>query len=439
MADDLCAGMGVKISCYIDGELEGAALRGFLDHLAVCPSCREALAEAERAEAVLKQGFPPLLTPPSDFTDRVMADLPDLYRKEAQPAQVLPLRKKYVWVKRVGALAAGLVIVIGMTVADPFHMLLVDPPAVNVGDTGKDPTPPAHDPDPVILDPGTVEDPGDSTTVTLPEGEATGSSGETGEPNEPAPPPVKPGQGESNSESGNKPAETKPAAGENEGTAKPETEKPAPEPEPSIQGEIRLPQAAFSAQGVGSFDLRLVASHDGCDVSNAVINSSQNMVSYYLAVDGMVQLWQVDWASGNEPEFVKSFDASEVEAADAAAQGSEVVSAFSPDGSMLAALTTDDAEGEGLWLTGITNEQSAKRIFDKPCGTLLSWAPNSGKLVFTDQGQSLYVAYPAEDVVSPVAMGDVKQVFWLDRGTTLLFLMRPDPGKPIGLYIATLP
>ena len=450
-----CQKRQAEIYLYLDGQLSAERTADLLQHIEYCDECRELLAEATALEQLLHE-VGPLVEPPAGFAASVIAALPSSSVvtdvSETTSAKVIPLMKRFPWVARLGTVAAAAAIVIGVAVANPFgDGQVVQPlpatpenPNISVGEA----TPPSTEsitPEPADLSEVPKEE---DTIVTsnenspveeMPSDNAT--SGQTTDTVEVEQEPLTMNQPSENDTTTQQPTETLPVQ-END------NQNDTTRNEPGVSGEISLPKAAYGTVGVGRFEMRLIAAHEGVDVLSPMVNEKTNIANYYVEVDDKIQLWQVNINDCSEPTFVAAFDnladaqsSTEVASATqipAALSEEESFSAFSPDGSMVATTVTGEEE-PGLWLASISNTDEPTRLFDKQCGTILSWAPNSGKIVFTDHQGCLYVGYPAEELVFPVATGTASQVIWLDRGNTIVFVMTPEGSNHCGLYMAQLP
>jgi len=406
-----------NIYLYIDGLLAREDAADLIAHLEICPDCRDFMMKAKAFDAFLHENMA-MVEPPVDFSARVMAALP----AEEKTAKIIPFTKRFSWASKLGSLVAALALVVGIALANPFAGV------VQIAGT----------------------EPGESSDPSVNVGNAEGAQPSVSSPDDTAV--TDPQESEKNQEvdtTVQKPAvqvaATEPTDPEQPTEVEPVTQEPS---QPTESGDISLPKAAYGAVGVGRFEMRLIAAHEGLDVLSPLANEKTKIINYYIQIDGKTQLWQVNFSENVEPAFVAAFDSMEDAKAnmveeDSLKQASTMISqegasAFSPDGSMLAAIVNGDEE-PGLWLAGISNSQEPWRMFEKQCGSVLSWAPNSGKLVFTDSQGCLYVAYPAENMVFPIATGTVSQVIWVDRGNTIIFLMCPEGSQNYGLYVAQLP
>ncbi len=415
-----------NIFLYLDGLLSKEDAVELFAHLEQCCICQDYMKEAQAVDALLHENLP-MIDPPAGFSTRVMTALPP------ESAKIIPFTRRFSWPAKFGTIAAALAIVVGVALANPFGGNVVQPggndpnhSSINVGQNQPVPDQPAVSP------PDDTTNPGSQGTQTG----ITSTPADTQKPaSQPKDTPI--------TTTGD--ATEAPASDDKNGTNDTAGQEPAT---PTESGEISLPKAAYGAVGIGRFEMRLIASHEGVNILSPLANEKTKLVNYFVQVDGKTQLWQVNFEDNVEPTFVAAFDSMEdakatitqnenLKKADAAIN-QEGISAFSPDGSIMAAFVNGEDE-PGLWLAGISNTQEPWRIFDKQCGSILSWAPNSGKLIFTDNQGCLYVAYPAENMVLPIATGTVSQLIWVDRGNTIIFLMCPEGSQYYGLYVAQLP
>jgi len=91
----------------------------------------------------------------------------------------------------------------------------------------------------------------------------------------------------------------------------------------------------------------------------------------------------------------------------------------SPDGTQLAG--NMGGTESGLWISDISSSAPAQPFSSEGGGKVLEWAPNSGKLVFTNAQGSLYIAYISEGLVLMVCEEPVYSVIWCSDSRGIYF------------------
>ncbi|MBQ9992908.1 MAG: hypothetical protein IJP33_05735 [Firmicutes bacterium] len=91
----------------------------------------------------------------------------------------------------------------------------------------------------------------------------------------------------------------------------------------------------------------------------------------------------------------------------------------SPDGTQLAG--NMGGNDSGLWISDIASSAPAQLFSAEGGGKVLEWAPNSGKLVFTNAEGSLYIAYISEGFVLMVCEEPVYSVIWCSDSRGIYF------------------
>lgn len=206
-------------------------------------------------------------------------------------------------------------------------------------------------------------------------------------------------------------------------TAQPRSSAPAAvqsqggeEPLPEGSGQLVLPRAAYGSTAQGTLSVRLLAKVEGNAIYAPNVSARGKSAAFYTADDQNIYTWQVDLAEASLPDVTAVTPLSE--ASDALVGTTAAVSATdlvgSPDGTMLA-----QNSREGLWIS--LTEGEVFLLTEEGAGSLLAWAPDSSKLLFTNAEGALFVGYPLERRIYQVTDMPVKDVCWSEDNKTVVF------------------
>lgn len=206
-------------------------------------------------------------------------------------------------------------------------------------------------------------------------------------------------------------------------TAEPRSSAPAAvqsqggeEPLPEGSGQLVLPRAAYGSTAQGTLSVRLLAKVEGNAIYAPNVSARGKSAAFYTADDQNIYTWQVDLAEASLPDVTAVTPLSE--ASDALVGTTAAVSATdlvgSPDGTMLA-----QNSREGLWIS--LTEGEVFLLTEEGAGSLLAWAPDSSKLLFTNADGALFVGYPLERRIYQVTDMPVKDVCWSEDNKTVVF------------------
>ncbi len=380
-----CRDMEILIQKAIDNNLSAAGQKILHAHLAVCPTCRQLYQEYFELDQLLQNNLPQVDVP-ADLGEKVMSAINE--------AKVVPLSpagagrnstKKKLIVSRVAlvAVAAALFLAVG------FSGLFSNETNrgenfLPIADLDEQDNPGGDE----INTPGTIDtqDPGQED-ITDPDVDPEG--GNASDPN--------------------------PSNGKPEKDTQNET----------YGGGIALPSVAYGGANHGSYSLYTLASHEEFDAILPMV--SGNTVTYYLNADGYYLEWQTDLGRGSEPSFAGEIESLPVGSAIAkftdlsADYGYNYVVANSGDG-MTRAINRG-GDNSGLWLLDLTNSSAAPVLISNAHGggDIVSWAPDSNKVLYTDAGGSLYVYYPNEKLVIDIYDGATSYVCWAGDSKNIVF------------------
>ncbi|MDD2220508.1 MAG: zf-HC2 domain-containing protein [Clostridia bacterium] len=377
------------INRLIDGLLSDDEQAELREHIASCPQCALYLREAKELDALLSQHLK-MVSPPDDFVSGVMAKL----AQAEKPAEIVefssaPKKQNLLW--RMASIAAALALVVGGAM---WYNGQTDVPKVPVAD---------NPPSVVEQQPeNPAEDPSDNPL----------QSGET--------PVIEP---------------------ENKKPKQPEQkigQAPIAAAQEEQYGQVELPKVAYGSYNNTAFIVNRLAVSEEVDVL-APEAQADGSVQYYTNYSGEYQLWQYDANSGEEPQLL-SAQADLPETSSDTTEYNECFGgnvAFSPDKTLLAGSFGGD--NKGFWLSDRSSVDKPEKLYTAGGGKLISWACDSGKVVFTDESENLYVAFPAEKLAVGLFEGEVASISWSDDSKILFFTAKKAADDYYALYSIILP
>ncbi len=383
-----CKTVSERIYSFIDGQLTEEEAQAFLAHIEECPSCAALFADAQILDGLIAETIVPV-EPPVGFADAVMACLPQ--------AKIVPFPSQKSKFFKWGAFVAAAAIALSFGLTNIFSNNAAQP-GINLAEN-------LSNNEQIVNE----REPGLEITVTDPATE--------------------------NNE-GNTESQTPDVVAQNSASNKEDNQ--------TGSSSIGLPKAASGTQGVGNFNQRLLAAHQGVDTLNPEVNSTGKYVTYYVKLDGKLQLWQVALSGDTEPVLLSEEDLAENEGLIQAHKYGEW-KADNYDNCGLFAAASDGSrgaisspmDGGSLWLTD-ANGANAQAFYAKGGGNIILWAPNNGSFVFNDNQNNLYVAYPEEGIVLYVLSGNVKNLSWADSKNLVLEIVEPSASNS-AVYVVTLP
>ena len=374
---------------YIDGRLSPEQTFALRRHLSQCPRCAALYQQTVQLDRLLSE-YMPAVEPPAGFVDDVMAALP------ANPPRILR-RKTRRQLRPGAAVAAALLLAAGIYGALQLPLAGGTPALLA---SGEEPEPlawqeQAAEPQPVYAQ----VDVSDGEDVTTPVGEE-----------------------------------------EENDTPEQAENQPAKEDDASYSGGAYLPTVAYSKESVGSYSMILLAAYEDYDAIRPHV--SGDTVSYYLRVDGKLQLWQVNLHDGQDPHFVQTVEnmpgLSQIAGFtdESEAYGYAYYAAVSPDG--VSRAVNCGGEAKGIYVASVAQEGSARLVSDLGGGRLISWGDNN-KFLFTDENGLLHVYYVAENQELLLYANSVRSAAWAEDGHTVVFSGYDSAAGHYNIYKATLP
>ena len=397
-----CQDIEILIQKAIDNNLSEAGQEVLRTHLAVCPECAQLYQEYVELDQMLKTTLPDVEVP-DDLRGRVMASVNELKTVPFKPKA----KKKGVF-RRVSLVVTAA----ALFLAEGFSGLFE---GANIAD---DPILPIADlsPDDIDKDEPDTTTPGD-----------TDNNDENNQDNELADP--------DNTQSAPEDEQNTPADSE---TTTPSNDNSLStnniEPPKTYGGGITLPKVAYGGASHGSYSLYTLASHEEFDA--ILPRVKDNIVTYYINADGYYLEWQTDINRGSEPSFVgetESLPTASVIAGfkDRSGEyGYNYVTANSADGMMQA--INRGGEESGLWLLDLTDANATAALIDSDNGggKIVSWAPDSNKVLYTASDGSLHIYYPNENVILTLYNGETASVCWAGDSKNIVFsAMNADTGR----------
>lgn len=420
-----CQAIEREIQLYVDGELPPERVEALCKHMATCSSCALAYKEAQEFHDFLFANIEEV-TPPAHFAADVMAKIEAL-PQEAEKAVVIPLaepakKTAFAGWSRFGVLGSAAVIALAVYLSGTDLPSLNNYPLPSISFMAEEPVEPVSDP----VDPQpSGQDPAD-VTVPAEENDKTNPDSNSDRPQ----------QRENDGQN--------PSSGGLVTPQNPSTENPGVtgnQPEPTQNGELSLPQVASGRTVEGTFNLLLLAAHKNADAYEPQFDSTGAYAYYKVGMPEGVQNWKTNVSPNSDPSKTEdSYTFVNAKTTNAVADwldDTPYLAALSPDSGMLAA--NMQSEDGGLWIFSAGSEQKPQKLSDIGGGSLLLWSPDGSKILFTDQNEALYVAFPTENIIMPIIDGKVKDVSWSSNSHAILFSWLREDSKHWAIYTAVLP
>lgn len=200
-------------------------------------------------------------------------------------------------------------------------------------------------------------------------------------------------------------------------------------PLPVISDQLVLPRAAYGTRTEGTLATRLLATVEGNQIYQPVF--ADKTAVFNTADAHNIYSWRVDLTDPSEPQAVVVAAWDDLPNKDDVLQNTTSpvdtnTLVNSPDKTMIAQNSSN-----GMWISLL--EGDVFELTGEGGGSIVAWAPDSSKLVFTNADGALFVGYPFERRIYQLADGGVKDVCWHSNNKTLLYVMN-DAGND-GLYI----
>ena len=363
----ICHDMETLLNMQIDGMLSQSEQEQLLAHLKVCPQCAQLAREYAGLEQFLAQEITNVSVP-DNFTEQVMA------RIAAEPTVLVPrkhkrtLRKGWHW---MGGVAVAAALVFGAMVGGFFdqNQLISDGDSPQIA--AKDPT------QTVVADLfQKIENKYHSDLLAQKENNQVQDPVEENTPEE---------------------EET-----ENTTTV---------EEQPTTYGNgISLPKVAYGSTSQDAYALTTLAAIDEGDVVRPRING--NTVTFYVK-DGNTYLeYQMDISASEEPVFIGESEGlpSAAGVGKATDKGYQATAA---DG------TIASNQADGLWLS--SNGEEAQLATANGGGSLVSWATDNNKVLFSTASGALCLYYRAENICLTLHDSAVTSASWGSDCKTIVF------------------
>ena len=406
-----CQDIEILIQKAIDNNLSEAGQEVLHAHLSTCPACAQLYQEYVELDQMLKTTLPDVVVP-EDLSKTVMSAVNDLKVVPLKTAS--PKRKTFRRVSLVVSAAA-------LFLAVSFSGLFESP------DSPDDPGLPIAEinPDDIDTNIPDVNNPSEDLD------DANQQDLEQTDANNPQADPDSDSDAQTNPENN----DSIPPA--NNGlTTHSDTSQ-------TYGGGISLPQVAYGGTNHGSYSLYTLASHEDYDA--ILPRVKDNIVTYYLNADGYYLEWQTDLNRGSEPVFVGEIESLPAENtiagfADRSSEyGYNYVVANANDG-MRQAINCG-GEDAGLWMLDLTNANATPVLVDSNNGggKIVSWAPDSNKVLYTSANGSLHVYYPNENVILDIYSGQTSYVCWASDSKNIVFSAMDDTTGHLSIFGVIVP
>ena len=412
-----------QMQLNIDGLLSAKEREDMLRHAQACPSCAALLQDMTQLSALLSRRLR-AVDPPAGFAQAVMAALPPLPAKQT-------VRRRPVW-RRWGTIAAAAALILAAGLyslwdSGPAEKNLLTQPNTNII-AEKDITHPTDTPivTPEPDKPLLAEEPQDIAANSGLEEQPLEQADDDIPPTVDNPVAIK---------------DPQPELIEDDDVGEP------------YETDLDLPQPALDPpQPGGMFSLTVLAAYEDCDAILPAFGED-NTVEFYTKYKNKIYLWRQALGAEKEPEYqeqpplMPTVTAIMANADESAQAGFSTVIALSPDGRYKA--VNRGGEEPGLWLyvnsapvEGVTLEQPevGVKIAAEGGGKVLSWSPDSNKLLFSDKDGKLYAYYSyAEQHILPLFSGIVSCASWSDNSSMVVFSGKMEKKAFSSIYTIIVP
>ncbi len=404
-----CDQWQMLIQQEIDGSISTDQAAKLHMHLKDCEQCAAFARELQELDAFLKQELAPV-DPPANFVAEIMAALP------AQPAaQPQTITRKFGW-RHFALAAAALLMVAGITAT---HLWDYTPQSTDSNPVVADNNDSDTDNNPAIVDNDSTTD--DASTINSDTNNVDDTNdGDVVNPN--------------NTTSNDTGTASKEEDSNNDNQASIQTNNN------SFSGNLNLPTAAYSSQSQGEYSLTMLASYNGYD---SLLPSfvSNNLVEYYVCVDGAYQKWQQTIPAKEAPVFIDN--ANLVPTVCSITNSTDnswlfdysFLTTTSPDKDLRA--VNRGGEDSGFY---VYNDKDELNFYDQDGGgTVCSWSGNSNKVLYTTASGELKVYYAAENISITVYQSNVSCACWSKDGNRIVFAATTTGGTYSNIYHVVTP
>ena len=403
-----CQDYEILIQKSIDDELTDAERDALAAHLNDCPSCAALCLEYKGLDDMLKAQMPEVEVP-SGLKESVMAALPE---QEAAPAKNNRRRRTIISIVGITAAAAALVVAAGaagMFSGEEESPGLLQVPVANIQQT-----------DPALQEDENVVADAAKEAALKQAKEATDKD-----------------QSELVVAEGKESA--KPAGKGNSGTSAPAAD--SSENTITYSGGIMLPRVTHGSSVQGSYSLYMLAAHEGYDC--ILPRVSGNIVTYYIVADGCNLEWQTYLDGSEAPTFLSETESLPYQSTISGSSdrsgeyGFTYITANSADG-VYQAVAMSDGDDAGLHIIDrVSGIETLADIYGG--GSLLSWSPDSNKVLYTQTDGSLHVYYPDQDLHIEIYSSSVSYVCWAGDSQHVVFSARNSESGQLAVYSVVVP
>ena len=191
----------------------------------------------------------------------------------------------------------------------------------------------------------------------------------------------------------------------------------------NFSGGIMLPKVAHSNESHGSYSLYTLASH--ADYDAILPRVSGNIVTYYIVADGYNLEWETYLDRSAEPAFLGENESLPYSSSIAgyhdisSEYGYTYIVASSPYGTGKA--INKGGSESGFYMADQIGNSEEMLIDPNGGGSLVSWAPDGNKVLYTRADGSLHLYYPDQALTLDIYSGNTAYVCWAADSQNIVF------------------
>lgn len=185
----------------------------------------------------------------------------------------------------------------------------------------------------------------------------------------------------------------------------------------SHNNEFSLPPVAYGSTTHGTYSLLTLAAVEGYDAKLPRVNG--NTVTFYVETEDAYLEYQAD-INGAAPVFLGETESLPSAKTTAACSNNSSFDYRCVEANYANGLTVRNCGGEhqGLWLVG---EDGENQLTETGGGSLVSWAADGNKILFTDASDHLQLYYLAEGILLNLSDTAVHSFCWSSDGRAVVF------------------
>ena len=419
-----CPDYEILINKELDGSLSSRERTALETHLAVCPDCARQAEEYRLLDRLLRENITQVEVP-IDLVQSVMAALPTktASNPSSEPQPLRPKRRPHPIWRWVSVGVAAAAIVLGFSVGGWFdgtrQTQETTPPILAENDfpSGTDPILPDRPENIDASDPPstTQEDPPD---VTQPPEDQTP---DTDTPDTDTP--------DADTETPEVQIPEQPTSNTNV--------DPVEEPPSDItyNSEFSLPQVTYGNTTHGAYTLLTLASVAGYDAVLPRVNA--NTVTFYVETEEAYLEYQVE-INGAAPVFLGETESLPVASSTAGFTVRENLDYSCVEATSISGMVARNCGDphRGLWLR---NNDEEVLVSELGGGSIVSWASDGNKVLFTDDSGILHLYYVAENISLTLSSSTVHSLCWSEDGKAVVFSAYDDQTGYYSIFKVVVP